>query len=65
MERLGFTVALTIMVFQLKPPEHRTFAALLPLLSTALSYVMSYCFIAIVPSSSASLPQCEQESIVR
>jgi uncharacterized membrane protein len=43
-----FTVAMTIMVLQLKPPEHPTFAALLPLWSTALSYVVSYCFIAIV-----------------
>ena len=53
-ERLGsfsdgvFTVAITIMVFQLKPPEYSTFAALLALWPTGLSYVASYCFIAIV-----------------
>ncbi len=43
-----FTVVITIMVLELKPPEHPTFAALLPLWPTALSYVVSYYFIAIV-----------------
>jgi uncharacterized membrane protein len=49
-ERLGtfsdgvFAVIITIMVLELKPPEHPTFAALLPLWPTALSYQ----FIAIV-----------------
>jgi uncharacterized membrane protein len=53
-ERLGsfsdgvFTVAITIMVLDLKPPEHPTFAALLPLWPKGLSYVVSYYFIAIV-----------------
>jgi uncharacterized membrane protein len=53
-ERLGsfsngvFTVIITIMVLELKPPEHPTLAALLPLWPTALSYVVSYYFIAIV-----------------
>src|SRR6266403_6093271 len=53
-ERLGwfsdgvFTIAITIMVFQLKPPEDSTFAALLALWPTGLSYIVSYCFIAIV-----------------
>src|SRR5215469_14279633 len=53
-ERLGwfsdgvFTIAITIMVFQLKPPEGSTFTALLALWPTGLSYVASYCFIAIV-----------------
>jgi len=36
------------MVLELKPPEHPTFAALLPLWPTTLSYVVSYYFIAIV-----------------
>ena len=43
-----FAVVITIMVLELKPPEHPTFAALLPLWPTALSYVVSYYFIAIV-----------------
>src|SRR5215471_17118781 len=53
-ERLGafsdavFAVIITIMVLDLRPPEHPTFAALLPLWPTALSYVVSYQFIAIV-----------------
>src|SRR5437773_10153554 len=36
------------MVLELKPPEHPTFAALLPLWPAALSYVVSYYFVAIV-----------------
>src|ERR1700744_3310974 len=53
-ERLGvfsdgvFAVLITIMVLELKPPEHPTFAALVPLWPTALSYAVSYQFIAIV-----------------
>jgi len=53
-ERLGtfsdsvFAVIITIMVLEIKPPEHPTFAALLPLWPTALSYAVSYQFIAIV-----------------
>src|SRR5690348_6773533 len=53
-ERLGyfsdavFAVIITIMVLDLKPPEHPTLAALLPLWPTALSYLVSYYFIAIV-----------------
>jgi len=41
-------VIITIMVLELKPPEQPTFAALLPLWPTALSYAVSYLFIAIV-----------------
>jgi uncharacterized membrane protein len=53
-ERLGtfsdgvFAVLITIMVLELRPPEEPTFAALLPLWPTALSYAVSYQFIAIV-----------------
>jgi uncharacterized membrane protein len=53
-ERIGafsdgvFAVIITIMVLQLKPPEHPTFAALALLWPTALSYGVSYFFIAIV-----------------
>src|SRR5438309_10585451 len=36
------------MVLELKPPEKATFGSLLPLWPTALSYVVSYYFIAIV-----------------
>ncbi|HTZ56545.1 MAG TPA: TMEM175 family protein [Acidobacteriaceae bacterium] len=43
-----FAVIITIMVLDLRPPEHPTFAALVPLWPTALSYVVSYAFIAIV-----------------
>src|ERR1700744_55029 len=53
-ERLGvfsdgvFAVIITIMVLDLRPPDHPTFAALVPLWPTALSYLVSYLFIAIV-----------------
>jgi uncharacterized membrane protein len=43
-----FAVLITIMVLELKPPEQPTFAAFLPLWPTALSYAVSYLFIAIV-----------------
>jgi uncharacterized membrane protein len=42
-----FSVIITIMVLELNPPDHPTFAALLPLWPTGLSYVVSYLFIAI------------------
>jgi uncharacterized membrane protein len=53
-ERLGafsdgvFAVIITIMVLELKPPTQPTFAALLSLWPTGLSYAVSYLFIAIV-----------------
>ena len=43
-----FSVIITIMVLELKPPEHPTFAGLRPLWPTALSYLVSYYFVAIV-----------------
>jgi uncharacterized membrane protein len=43
-----FAVIITIMVLELKAPAHPTFRALLPLWPTALSYLVSYTFIAIV-----------------
>jgi len=43
-----FSVIITIMVLELRPPDRPTFAALLPLWPTGLSYVVSYLFIAIV-----------------
>jgi uncharacterized membrane protein len=53
-ERLGafsdavIAVIITIMVLELKAPDDATFAALLPLWPTAVSYVVSYLFIAII-----------------
>ena len=53
-ERVGafsdgvFAVIITIMVLELKPPEHPSFAALAMLWPTALSYAVSYLFIAII-----------------
>src|SRR5438034_11411453 len=43
-----FSVIITIMVLDLKPPAEATLKALLPLWPTALSYAVSYLFIAIV-----------------
>lgn len=53
-ERLGafsdavIAVIITIMVLELKAPEQATFAALADLWPTALSYAVSYLFIAII-----------------
>jgi uncharacterized membrane protein len=43
-----FAVIITIMVLDLRPPPQATLAALLTLWPTALSYAVSYLFIAIV-----------------
>jgi uncharacterized membrane protein len=43
-----FSVIITIMVLELDPPHQPTVAALLPLWPTAVSYVVSYLFVAIV-----------------
>src|SRR5690348_11998546 len=43
-----FAVLITVLVLELRPPEHPTFAALVALWPTWLSYAVSYLFIAIV-----------------
>src|ERR1700740_3495898 len=43
-----FAVLITVLVLELRPPEHPTFPALVLLLRTWLSYAVSYLFIAIV-----------------
>src|SRR5689334_229150 len=43
-----FAVILTIMVLELKAPDEASFAALGPLWPTAISYAVSYLFIAII-----------------
>src|SRR5919198_2425553 len=43
-----FAVLITVLVLDLRPPEHPTFKALLLLWPTWLSYAVSYLFIAIV-----------------
>jgi uncharacterized membrane protein len=43
-----FAVLITVLVLELRPPEHPTFSALLSLWHTWLSYTVSYIFIAIV-----------------
>jgi uncharacterized membrane protein len=43
-----FAVIVTIMVLQLRPPHSASFAALLPLGPTIVTYVLSYVFIAII-----------------
>jgi transposase len=44
----SFAVIITIMVLELKPPDNPSFAELLPLWPTGVSYAVSYLFIAIV-----------------
>jgi uncharacterized membrane protein len=43
-----FAVIVTIMVLELEAPDQATFSALLPLWPTAVSYAVSYLFIAII-----------------
>jgi uncharacterized membrane protein len=43
-----FAVIVTIMVLELEAPERATFSALVPLWPTAVSYALSYLFIAII-----------------
>lgn len=46
-----FAVLITVLVLELRPPAHPTFAALLSLWPSWLSYAVSYLFIAIVWSN--------------
>lgn len=70
-ERLGafsdgvFAVIITIMVLELRPPAEPTFAALAPLWPTALSYAVSYLFIAIVWTNHHHLLGLNAESTPR
>jgi uncharacterized membrane protein len=43
-----FAVIVTVMVLELRAPEQAAFSALWPLWPTALSYAVSYLFIAII-----------------
>lgn len=43
-----FAVIITVLVLELKPPTQTTLSALLPLWPTALSYAVSYLFVAII-----------------
>ena len=43
-----FAVIVTVMVLELRAPEQAAFSALWPLWPTAISYVVSYVFIAII-----------------
>ena len=43
-----FAIIMTVLVLELRAPESADFAALLPLWPTALSYALSYLFLAIV-----------------
>jgi uncharacterized membrane protein len=43
-----FAVIVTVMVLELRAPDQPTFSALWPLWSTAISYAVSYLFIAII-----------------
>src|SRR5580692_8322939 len=50
-----FAVLITVLVLELRPPEHPTFAALLAHWPTWLSYAVSYLFIAFVWTNHHSL----------
>ena len=43
-----FAVIVTVMVLELKAPDQPLFSALVPLWPTAVSYAVSYLFIAII-----------------
>jgi TMEM175 potassium channel family protein len=60
-----FAVIITIMVLDLKPPTEATLSALLPLWPTALSYAVSYLFIAIIWVNHHHLIQFTHEATPR
>jgi len=60
-----FAVLITVLVLELRPPEHPTFQALLLLWPTWLSYAVSYLFIAIVWSNHHYLMRYASEATPR
>jgi hypothetical protein len=60
-----FAVLITVLVLELRPPEHPTFTALLSLWPTWLSYAVSYLFIAIVWANHHHLMRYATETTYR
>lgn len=60
-----FAVLITVLVLELRPPESPTFAALLALWPTWLSYAVSYVFIAIVWANHHHLMRYASEATPR
>jgi uncharacterized membrane protein len=60
-----FAVLITVLVLELRPPEHPTFEALLSLWPTWLSYAVSYLFIAIVWANHHHLMRYANEATSR
>ncbi|MGY8632288.1 TMEM175 family protein [Bradyrhizobium sp. 14AA] len=60
-----FAVLITVLVLELRPPEVPTFAALLALWPTWLSYAVSYIFIAIVWANHHHLMRYAREATLR
>src|SRR5262245_49912995 len=60
-----FAVLITVLVLELRPPEHPTFEALLSLWPTWLSYAVSYLFIAIVWTNHHYLMRYAKEATPR
>ncbi|MCP3410817.1 TMEM175 family protein [Bradyrhizobium sp. CCGB01] len=60
-----FAVLITVLVLELRPPESPTFAALLALWPTWLSYAVSYVFIAIVWANHHHLMRYASETTPR
>jgi uncharacterized membrane protein len=60
-----FAVLITVLVLELRPPEHPTLSALLALWPTWLSYTVSYVFIAIVWANHHYLMRYAEEATPR